>query len=459
MRGLRRLVFVGVIGGLLAAVPLSAMASENLLAGTVGSAEISFSQSLSTAVRDGLEQQIADTMMWRFSQVKAIKPSAWWQAPVAERHKLAELSVLQADLQALYQQQLSDSRDALLRQVNRWNAALAEAQNAGISTSGLEAGTSRFMTYVAQSPTPAGLNAMASVLSQQYTILDGRMAAYRTARAQVDAAAQNAQTLLANAAQYPQLSLDGFAAQIAAATAAVPAVHGADGFAPLLAQLQETAASIQGLLDSRSNAFGQLSAARATLASAQSIGASVGNIPATINSLAVQVNVARDQGTFDSLSSQLYNQKQLLASAIYYKQMQPLSYNAGAGKLMLISLSRQVLTAYQDGTPVLTTYVATGRPALPTPPGVYRIFAKYSPYKMISPWPYGSPFWYPPSWTNWAMEFIGGGYFIHDAPWRSWYGPGANLYNGTHGCVNVPYSPMSFLWGWAPIGTTVVVQY
>ena len=64
-----------------------------------------------------------------------------------------------------------------------------------------------------------------------------------------------------------------------------------------------------------------------------------------------------------------------------------------------------------------------------------------------------------PSWTNFAMEFIGGGYFIHDAPWRSWYGPGANLYNGTHGCVNVPYSPMATLWNWAPNGTTVVVQY
>jgi len=459
VRGLRRLAFVAVIGGLLAAVPLSAMASENILAGTVGQAESAFNQSLSRAVRGGLEPQIADTMMWRFTQVHALKASAWWQAPVAEHDKLNKLSLLQSDLDALYQQQVSDSRDALLRQVNRWNAALAEAQNAGISTSGLETSTSRLMNYVAQSPTPSGLNAMATVLSQQYTILDGRMAAYRTAKAQVDAAAQNAQTLLASATQYPQLSLDGFRSQIAAATAAISSVHGADGFAPLLATLQQTAASIQGLLDSRSNAFNQLSATRSTLASAQSIGASVGNIPGTINALAAQLNGAGDQGTFDSLSSQLYNQKQLLASAIYYKQMQPLSYNAGAGKLIVISLSRQVLTAYQDGTPVLTTYVATGRPALPTPPGVYHIFAKYSPYEMISPWGYGSPYWYPPSWTNWAMEFRSGGYFIHDAPWRSWYGPGSNLYNGTHGCVNVPYSPMSFLWGWTPMGTTVVVQY
>ncbi|HXM53130.1 MAG TPA: L,D-transpeptidase, partial [Candidatus Binatus sp.] len=156
---------------------------------------------------------------------------------------------------------------------------------------------------------------------------------------------------------------------------------------------------------------------------------------------------------------QLYQQKQALASAIFTKQMAPVTYNAGVGKLIVVSLSRQVLTAYQDGAVVLTTFVATGRPQLPTPPGVYSIFHRYSPYKMISPWPYGSPWWYPPSWTSFAMEFIGGGYFIHDAPWRSWYGPGANLYNGTHGCVNVPYSSMATLWNWAPIGTTVVVQY
>jgi lipoprotein-anchoring transpeptidase ErfK/SrfK len=453
------LVFIGVLGGLFAAVPLSAMASENLLAGDVRQAQVSFSQSLSSAVRGGLEAQIADTMMWRYSQVQAIKPSSWWQTPIAEHDKLEKLSLLQSDLQALYQQQVSDSRDALQRQVHRWNAAMAEATNAGISTDGLETSTSRFMTYAAQSPTPNGLTAMASVLSQQFTILDDRMAAYRTARAQVDAAAQNAQTLLTSATQYPQLSLGGFQSQIATATAGVPSVHGAEGFAPILSQLQQTAASIQGLLDSRVNAFSQLSATRSTLASAQSIGASVGNIPGTINSLAAQLSGAGDQGTFDSLSSRLYQQKQLLASAIYDKQTQPLSYNAGVGKLIVISLSRQVLTAYQDGTPVLTTLVATGRPQLPTPPGVYHIFAKYSPYKMISPWPYGSAFWYPPSWTNWAMEFAAGGYFIHDAPWRSWYGPGSNLYNGTHGCVNVQYSPMSFLWGWTPMGTTVVVQY
>lgn len=459
MRGLRRLVFVLVVGGLLAAVPLSAVASEGILAGSVRQAEVGFNQSLTAAVRGGFDSSRADQLMWRYTQVSAIKPSSWWKAPVVEHAKLDKLGQLQADLQAQLQQQVSETRDAAQRQLHRWNQLLAEARNAGVAADGLDSGSVRYTNRAALSTTPNDLMALATVLSQEYTILDGRMAAFRTARAQVDAAAQTARTLLTSAGQYPQLNLTGFNAQITTATASVTSVHSAEAFSPILGQLQQTAVGIQALLDARAAAYNQLADTRSTLASAESIGALVGNVPSRINGLASQLPGAGDQATFQSISSQLYQQKQVLATAIYMKQMSPVAYNAGSGKLIVISLSRQVLTAYQDGSVVLTSFVATGRPALPTPPGVYHIFARYAPYKMISPWAYGSPYWYPPSWTNFAMEFIGGGYFIHDAPWRSWYGPGSNLYNGTHGCVNVPYGPMATLWSWAPIGTTVVVQY
>jgi lipoprotein-anchoring transpeptidase ErfK/SrfK len=459
VRGLRRLVFVVVVGGLLAAVPLSAVASENFLASSVQRAEVGFNQTLTDAVRGGLDTGAVDTLTWRYTQVQAIKASSWWQLPITEHHKLDALNQLDADLHAVYEKQIAESRDALDRQLHRWNTMLVEAQNAGVAVDGLDANSVRFAKVGAAATTPNQLLTLASVLSQQYWVLDGRMAAFRTARAQVDAAVQTAGALLTNAGQYPQLSLAAFRSQISDASAALPSVHSADGFAPILAQVQQTAVGVQGLLDARTAAFNQLADTRSTLASAQSIGASLGNHPGTINYLAGQLGGAADQATFQSITAQLYQEKQSLASAIYLKQQVPVAYNAGVGKVIVISLSRQVLTAYQDGSAILTTFVATGRPQLPTPPGVYHIFARYSPYKMISPWPYSSPFWYPPSWTNFAMEFIGGGYFIHDAPWRSWYGPGANLYNGTHGCVNVPYSPMATLWNWAPNGTTVVVQY
>lgn len=133
-------------------------------------------------------------------------------------------------------------------------------------------------------------------------------------------------------------------------------------------------------------------------------------------------------------------------------------------KRIVVSLSQQKLWAYQGSTVVWTSLVTTGNPALPTPTGHFHIFAKYHPYEMISPWPYGSPYYYPPSWMSYAMAFIEGGYFIHDAPWRSVFGPGSNgpgkpgtNYGGTHGCVNVPTDTAAYLFGWAPVGTTVDV--
>jgi len=127
--------------------------------------------------------------------------------------------------------------------------------------------------------------------------------------------------------------------------------------------------------------------------------------------------------------------------------------------------SGQTLRAYDHGVLVHEDYVTTGMPQLPTPAGTYQVMAKYSPYEMISPWPAGSPFYYPPSMTNFAMLFRNGGYFIHDAPWRAVYGPGTNLPHasdpgepiGTHGCVNLPYQDMVWMWNWTPVGTTVVV--
>ena len=128
------------------------------------------------------------------------------------------------------------------------------------------------------------------------------------------------------------------------------------------------------------------------------------------------------------------------------------------GKVIVVSLATQSLTAYENGKVVATTVVATGRPALPTLTGTFHIKAKYTPYQFISPWPKSSPYWYASAWVKYAMLYEDGGYFIHDAPWRTVYGPGANLTNGTHGCVNVPLSTMSFLYKWASVGTTVIVQ-
>jgi lipoprotein-anchoring transpeptidase ErfK/SrfK len=126
------------------------------------------------------------------------------------------------------------------------------------------------------------------------------------------------------------------------------------------------------------------------------------------------------------------------------------------GKVIVISLRCQELSAYQDGMPILTTYITTGRPALPTPAGQYSVLRKVSPWLMTSDWPSSSPYWYPPSWVQYTLWFRNDGYAIHDAPWRSAYGPGTQA-NGSHGCVNVPMPTMATLYRWADVGIPVRV--
>jgi hypothetical protein len=134
-------------------------------------------------------------------------------------------------------------------------------------------------------------------------------------------------------------------------------------------------------------------------------------------------------------------------------------------KRILISLSQQRLWAYDGNHLFLTSLVTTGNPALPTPTGNYEVLGKFHPYKFISPWPKSSPYYYPPSVVQYALYFLSGGYFIHDAPWRSVFGPGSNAelgtpgenYTGTHGCVNTPPNVAYELYQWAPLGTPVQI--
>ncbi|MGH2447423.1 MAG: L,D-transpeptidase family protein [Chloroflexota bacterium] len=133
---------------------------------------------------------------------------------------------------------------------------------------------------------------------------------------------------------------------------------------------------------------------------------------------------------------------------------------------IVISLGKQKLWAYNGSHVFLTSLVTTGNRALPTPVGIYSVMAKFHPYTFISPWPKTSRFYYEPSKVQYALLFRTGGYFIHDAPWRSVFGPGSNAelgtpgtnYTGSHGCVNTPANVAIALYKWAPIGTVVVVE-
>lgn len=137
------------------------------------------------------------------------------------------------------------------------------------------------------------------------------------------------------------------------------------------------------------------------------------------------------------------------------------------GKLIVVSISQERLYAYQDGKQVFSTKVVTGRSTLPTPIGTFHVFAKLHNITFYSPWPKSSPYWYMPSHINYALEFLRGGYFLHDSWWHTVYGPGTSGWHndpvygwqwGTHGCVAMTDSAASWLYNWTPIGIKVQIN-
>lgn len=144
------------------------------------------------------------------------------------------------------------------------------------------------------------------------------------------------------------------------------------------------------------------------------------------------------------------------------------TYNLTKGKVLIVSLTEQTAREYVDGQLVHWSYAVTGRRGLPSPPGVWPIIFKENHIVFKSSEPPGSPFWYPDTPINYAAEYHSGGFFVHDATWRVYFGPGANLPHndyssgqfsddGSHGCINMKLSETKWLYDWLEVGTPVIV--
>jgi len=53
-----------------------------------------------------------------------------------------------------------------------------------------------------------------------------------------------------------------------------------------------------------------------------------------------------------------------------------------------------------------------------------------------------------------TQYFTGDGASLHYNYWSSAWG-----YPGSHGCLGLTYADSAWLWGWAHIGTPVVIHY
>lgn len=199
------------------------------------------------------------------------------------------------------------------------------------------------------------------------------------------------------------------------------------------------------------------------------------NQPVTVNAYApgevlappnpLWFNISAQQGTGWVYSGLVSNIPPVtLPAAMMAPPPGPIPAPVGFGRSIGVSLSRQRLWAYENGAAVLVADVTTGEPLKPTPTGLYAIQVKIPNFKFISPFLPSSPFWYPDSPTHYALQFRSDGFYIHDAPWRPYYGPGTDFPHmdpdgtvraGSHGCVNTEYATIAFLASWTSIGTPV----
>lgn len=126
-----------------------------------------------------------------------------------------------------------------------------------------------------------------------------------------------------------------------------------------------------------------------------------------------------------------------------------------------VDLSEQYMWYIADGNVVMETPVVTGKPvpATVTPPGAYFISEKLMYTTLVGnivP-ETGEPEYRTP--VDYWMRITGSGIGFHDANWQSSFGGDVYTWNGSHGCINMPYDAVSVLYNSADWGTPAILHY
>ena len=119
---------------------------------------------------------------------------------------------------------------------------------------------------------------------------------------------------------------------------------------------------------------------------------------------------------------------------------------AAAGRWIDVDLSAQRVRAYQGNSVVRSMVVSTGISRYPTPPGRFRIYAKYPSVTM------SGPGYYLPGVPH--SMFFYRGYALHGTYWHNNFGTPMS-----HGCINLTKADAAWLYSWASVGTEVVIHW
>ncbi len=125
----------------------------------------------------------------------------------------------------------------------------------------------------------------------------------------------------------------------------------------------------------------------------------------------------------------------------------------GGNKLLEVDTTTKRMYAFENGVLVRTFLISAGAPATPTVTGTFSIFSKVRIQDMRGSNADGSKYLQPDvEYVNYFYR----DYAVHGNYWRpvSYFG---NV-NSSHGCVGIVNSDAEWIYGWAPIGTSVVVH-
>lgn len=133
----------------------------------------------------------------------------------------------------------------------------------------------------------------------------------------------------------------------------------------------------------------------------------------------------------------------------YTEKASGISKNFG-GNYVEVDLTNQKLYLYKKGELIMSSNIVSGSVSKShmTPTGVYQVYSMEK-NTVLRGADYASPvsFWMP----------FNGGVGFHDATWRSSFGGTIYQYNGSHGCINMPYEKAKTLYENINTGYYVVV--
>lgn len=134
----------------------------------------------------------------------------------------------------------------------------------------------------------------------------------------------------------------------------------------------------------------------------------------------------------------------------YYKTAASYGSRDYGNTYVEVSLNSQSLWCYVDGEVAVSCNIVSGNVSKghATPKGIYGITYKETGHQMI-----GEDY---DVWTDYWMPF-NGNVGLHDASWRSSFGGNRYLYQGSHGCINMPVWAAKAVYNLVEKGTPVII--